>query len=143
KEEEQNDKVFKLVINCLNHLNTSSTKPKFVLIFFTIWILQYAGYPISTGECPICNISLSVKNSGLLFTKSYGIVCGDCSRKINNIEKIEPFLINFLLSCLVEKLESIEKFELTILQTNKIISVLEAYISYHLGEFSKFKSILI
>ncbi len=77
-EEENNDNILFLLINCLNQLDKNIINNKIILSIFELKFMQYSGYEPITKNCYICG-----SKEQLNYFDKEGVVCKKCHNRYN------------------------------------------------------------
>lgn len=95
REEEEDKALWDLFIQSFNGLNNKKINPN-ILFFFFLWnFLSLLGYRPQLKNCPRCGKKL--KPEGLVFNfKAGGVVCKECSGKIEKEIKIDKNLVKII-----------------------------------------------
>jgi DNA repair protein RecO (recombination protein O) len=137
-EHEPNHKIFKGIKRIFNLLNQNGENPKVLFIRFFLFFLKEIGYEIQLECCSDCLRDISSEQE-LFFSFNKGVLCPIC--KDNHVISFElnQELFNHLI-CLNGKKNGVQ-FEMRVL--DRIIFLLEKYLSSHIEEFKGIKSLHI
>ncbi len=80
-----NHELFELVRQTLYDLNTNRKSNYHLFVEFLIRLCEISGYPIFTGQCPVCQTSISLLETDFILTRNFGIVCQNCKEFSNSI----------------------------------------------------------
>lgn len=134
-----NEELFNLVSKELNSLNQDIYSKFLILNEFLIELCEIAGYPIYTGDCPLCNREIKLSELNFEFTRNYGIVCGDCRNYQNSqinlgleTKKVLALFLQENYSLVMEMKE--ENFK------HLFIPIIE-FLRFHVNEIQKIKSL--
>lgn len=137
-EGEANEELFELVKKVLTNLNQSKKSNYALLVNFLIELCEIVGYPIYTGQCPICHNQFDVFEDDFILTKNLGVVCSKCKDQANNLINIgketKEYLARFLL-----RVEDEKELDETKIQ-HLYIPILE-FLQFHVEEVIKIKSL--
>ncbi|MFN4112275.1 MAG: DNA repair protein RecO, partial [Ignavibacteria bacterium] len=78
REGQSNEELFNLVNQSLSALDKSLKSNYQLLIEFLVNLCDITGYPIYSGQCPVCHNSIDILKDDFAFTQSNGIVCLKC-----------------------------------------------------------------
>jgi len=104
KGEEEDKALWNLFLKSFKGLNNKEINPK-ILFFFFLWnFLSLLGYQPQLKNCAGCGKEL--KPEGLCFSfQAGGVVCKNCSGKIDKEVKINPNIVKIIRLFLRQKLE--------------------------------------
>lgn len=138
-EGQANYELFNLVYNSLKRIDESLVSSYQVLNSFLIELCNISGYPVFSGECPLCNNQLDLKNKNFYFTKSYGIVCKSCGNGQNSIINLDDETKNALILFLSGNSELLDTLNSEKLK-HLYLPILE-FLKFHVDEIKKIKSL--
>ncbi len=138
REGQTNDELFELVYQSLISLNKNLKSNYFVLVNFLIHLCAISGYPIYTGQCPLCHNSINLTDSNFTFTRNYGIVCLKCRELSNNIINLGEGTKKVLALLLEENVDALQNDEEKL--THLYLPILD-FLQYHVEEIKKIKSL--
>lgn len=138
REGQSNEELFNLVNKTLTALDKSLKSNYQLLIEFLIYLCEITGYPVYSGQCPVCHNSIDILKEDFGFTQSYGIVCLRCkvalNNKINLGNETKRLLSMFLVGNYEQLGNSEERFK------HLYIPILE-FLQFHVEEIKKIKSL--
>ena len=135
-EYEEHPKLFKGLVRILELINDGTQNPKLNFARFFLFVLNEIGYGLQYSNCVWCGKDFE-EEEYVFFNFEYGFMCEECSqdRLVNMDFSAELFK---LLNCLSYKSRQYSYSERDL---DKLISFFEKYLSYHLPEFKKIKSL--
>lgn len=137
-EGQTNDELFELIHQSFISLNKNLELNFYVLVNFLINLCEIAGYPIFTGQCPLCHNSINLSNLEFVFTRNYGIVCFKCRELSNNIINIGDETKKALAMFLMNRKDELDKYSEKL--TYLYLPILD-FLQYHVEEIKKIKSL--
>lgn len=134
-EYEEHPKLFRGLVRILELIN-SDQNPKINFAKFFVFLLSEIGYELQFKKCSLCGRELE-ENEYVFFNFETGFMCEECSQdRLVNMD-FSAELFN-LLNCLSYKSR---EYNYNDRDLEKLIIFLEKYLSYHLPEFKKIKSL--
>lgn len=132
-----NTELFELVFRTMDELNKNLKLEYQILIEFLIELCEISGYPLFSGQCPICHNEIDLKHTEFYLTRNYGIICSKCRELSNSIiiigAETKKYLALFLLGEVnsIDNIESLKHLYLPILE----------FLQFHVEEIKKIKSL--
>lgn len=137
-EEEENEKIFLLVLKALDILSSGKVDYLKLTLAFKIKFISFLGYKPHLKSCVSCNGTL---DGPLRFSRAHGgILCTKCLREDRYGDNISIEALKGLISLLYTPLHSLNEIELSSNTINIIDNILLKYILESLGKKS-FKSL--
>ncbi|MBM4177161.1 MAG: DNA repair protein RecO [Ignavibacteria bacterium] len=139
-ENESNPVLFQKLVESLTTLNNGSIKPKLMLIYYIVHLLDSGGYPVLHSFCPACNKTLFDQNLENYFSRHFGIVCTKCGKSNQEYYKLTKLQFETITNSSLGRISELDKNMFDDVILNETLGLLENYIAQHVSEFKGFKS---
>ncbi len=144
KFEEENPRIFKLIVDTLDKLNVAEKNEINLLWFFIIHILEESGFKINFVSCILCGEKLGDENLSekIIFSSDRGgFLCSKCGAGAE--AKIYYSIVTFKSLVWLEraKVESVTNLKIPSNINNEIHNLLMEYMRRHLDEPINLKSL--
>lgn len=136
-EGQTNRELFELVLRTLNELNKNLKHEYQLLIEFLIELCDISGYPLFSGQCPICKSEVNLSDAKFYLTRNYGIICSKCRELSNAVILMGPETKKYLALFISGKVNGIDKIESL---KHLYLPILE-FLQFHVEEIKKIKSL--
>lgn len=135
-EYEEHPKLYRGLVRILALINDEKENPKINFVKFFLFLLNEIGYDLQFKNCVWCGNEF-VEDEYVFFNFESGFMCEECSQE-RLINMDFPAELFNLLNCLSYKSK---QFSYNENDLHKLTAFLERYLSYHLPEFKKLKSL--
>lgn len=138
-EGDSNKRLFKGIVKILNLLDKQGEKSSILFTKFFLFFLSELGYELVIDKCGICDKALTSNELDYGFNLELGFICPDCFRSHDGFEKISAELFNYIFCLKINR--KISTVDENII--DKLISLLERYLKYHVPDFKGIQSLKI
>ena len=128
--EEENKKVYQLMLDFLTSLETATDISKLVYMF-QIKILLYSGFRPHLDTCLKCQ--KKVEGKARFSLNDGGLVCENCHLSNTNVSFISPGTVSSILHVEKEDWPQILRLNFSLTVKNELKYVLNNFLVYHLG----------
>lgn len=144
KFEEENQKIFKLLVDTLDKLNEAEKNEMNFLWFFIIHLLEVSGFKINFNSCISCGEKLSDENLSkkvIFLSDKGGFLCSKCGSDMKAGEYYSIATFKSLSWLEKVKVESVTNLKIQSNINNEIHNLLVEYVAKHFGEAVSLKSV--
>lgn len=127
--EQQEERLFNLLVYCLNLINKELKQPKLLLLAYQLKVIGLLGYAPDFEQCSKCHNNIQK----YYFSKEIGgLICSNCKGKYypysNPISIRALELMKELLHCQIQQINKIQSEDQII---NYLVHIMNDYIVYH------------
>lgn len=143
KFEEENPRIFKLLVNTLEKLNEAEKNEMNFLWFFIIHLLEVSGFKINFNSCISCGEKFSDENLSkkvIFLSDKGGFLCSKCG---SGMKASDYSVATFKSLVWLEKtrVENVTNLKIQSNINNEIHNLLMEYMAKHFGETVNLKSV--
>lgn len=146
KFEEENQKIFNLIVNVLDKLNEAERNEINLLWFFLVHLLEEIGFKINFEKCVLCGEKFTDKNLSqkvAFLNDKGGFLCSKCQAGATNFETYSIATFKSLFWIERAKLDNVTNLKIPRNVNLEIQNLLFGYMKTHIEEAVDLKSLEI
>ena len=143
-DEEENEKLFSMLLQSLNTIDTSEKNSSNVLIAFFVKMFDQFGFGLTLDSCVSCNRKTAVNDypSVILRMSDGKIICPHCLQdQTSTGTKISGGLLKSLYYFQMNSIEKSTMLTLNDTVRSDLLSIVQAYLRYHIDGVRTLKSL--